>query len=314
LPDAVKTKSHQSAPEKKTEISVQPTDPKINQTAQSIVVALARTATPSQPSTPVQGDEPAQASSQPPRRSINANASAGQAQTQAPAANTKASAEKENQSADVSVPASDVGKEKVNTVNPAAPAIPIAQTSIAASVPAVSAVEGIAATSPTAAAPALVQPAAAVPVPVTPQAAFVAANHPPIVMGMSGKLLPDGGTMHIRLAPPELGDLQISVHVSEGTVAASFETSNEQATRLLSHSLGELKISLESAGITVEKLQVSQMPSGTQGQGADGQSGRQKSDDQAQPDGQAPARDQQRREMLRRMWRRLAGDPLDLVA
>jgi flagellar hook-length control protein FliK len=150
---------------------------------------------------------------------------------------------------------------------------------------------------------------------LTPQAAFAAANHPPIVLGMRGQLLPDGGTMQIRLAPPELGDLQVSVQVSNGSVAASFQTSNDQATRLLSHSLGDLKSALEAAGVTVEKLQVSQTSPSTSRQGADSQSGRQKnSDDQPQPDGQAPARDQQRREMLRRMWRRVGGEPLDLVA
>jgi len=92
---------------------------------------------------------------------------------------------------------------------------------------------------------------------------------------------------------------------------ASFQTSNDDATRLLSHSLTQLKASLEAAGVTVDKLQVQQMPREThtnagedqhRGQGGQEDFGRQQ--------------EQQRKEVIKRMWRKLAGesDPLDLVA
>ncbi len=148
------------------------------------------------------------------------------------------------------------------------------------------------------------------PAPVTPEAQFVSTNHPSIVTGIHGKLLPNGGTMTLRLDPPELGALQVSVHMRDGVMTAAFETSNDQATRLVSHSLSQLKSALESAGMSVEKLHVQQSPRQESGDSSDRQSSQR--DDQQQEARQ----EQQRRQMLNRMWRKLAGgeDPLDLVA
>jgi flagellar hook-length control protein FliK len=153
--------------------------------------------------------------------------------------------------------------------------------------------------------------------PMVPEVAFASANHPQIVMGVRGQLLPDGGTMHIRLAPPELGELQVSMEVSQGSIAAAFTTTNDQATRLLSHSLGQLKDALEATGITVGKLQVAQVSAGSSSETSQKSTDRQSSGDNSQTpdDNPAQARDQQRRELLRKMWRRVTGrDDLDLVA
>jgi flagellar hook-length control protein FliK len=167
-------------------------------------------------------------------------------------------------------------------------------------------------TGTTAAGAAKVQaPAAAAP--VAPEAQFVSANHPSIVTGIHGKLLPNGGTMTLRLDPPELGALQVSVHMRDGVMTAAFETSNDQATRLVSHSLSQLKSALESAGMSVEKLHVQQSPRQESGDGGERQSN-QKQDQQDQRE--QARQEQQRRHVLNKMWRKLAGgeDPLDLVA
>ena len=116
--------------------------------------------------------------------------------------------------------------------------------------------------------------------------------------------------MQIRLDPPELGALQVSVEMRDGSMTATFQTSNEDATRLLSHSLGQLKTALEAQGVVVEKIQVQQAPKNQQSQSQEEQSPQQQRDD-------ANARqEQQRREILNRMWRRVSGgsDPVDLVA
>ncbi len=117
--------------------------------------------------------------------------------------------------------------------------------------------------------------------------------------------------MQIRLDPPELGALSLTVRMHEGVMTASFQTSNEEATRLLSHSLSDLKTSLESQGVSVGRLHVEQAPKDPQPQSRqDGQSRSDQSQD-------SPARqEQQRREMIRRMWQKLRGvdDPLDMVA
>jgi flagellar hook-length control protein FliK len=145
------------------------------------------------------------------------------------------------------------------------------------------------------------------------EASFIEANHPKIVTGVHGQLLPNGGTMQIRLDPPELGALQVTVHMRDGVMTAAFETSNDDATRMLSHSLNQLKSALEStAGISVEKLHVQQ----SSRQESHGQGGDQQQQSNAREQQQEARQEQQRRELLQRMWRRLAGggDPLDLVA
>ena len=158
-------------------------------------------------------------------------------------------------------------------------------------------------------APQVSSPAPAAPAPVTAQS-FAEVNHPKIVTSVRGELLPTGGTMQIRLDPPELGALQVLVHMRDGAMTASFQTTNDDATRLLSHSLGQLKQVLESQGVSVDKLHVQQAP-------RDQQTG---NDDQRQQqharEDETARHEQQRKEMLRRMWRRLSGnpDPLDLVA
>ena len=153
-------------------------------------------------------------------------------------------------------------------------------------------------------------PAAPAPPPPPPQAHFAEVNHPKIVTAVQSQALTNGGTMQIRLDPPELGALQVMVHMQDGVMTASFHTSNDDATKLLSHSLSQLKQVLESQGVSVERLQVSQAPKDQHAQNDDPrQSPRDQHDD-------AHRQEQQRKEMLRRMWRKLSNgsDPLDLVA
>jgi flagellar hook-length control protein FliK len=168
------------------------------------------------------------------------------------------------------------------------------------------------ASSPTAPSPAATA-APAAPAAPSPTAQFAQANQPTIVSAIRGTLLPAGGTMSITLTPPELGALQVTVRVENGVISASFETSNEQATRLLSHNLSQLKTSLETQGVSVDRLHVHQSS------GSENSSSSQNSDGDSQQspgDGRSAQQEQQRREVLRRMWRRVRGDrdPLDLVA
>jgi len=152
-------------------------------------------------------------------------------------------------------------------------------------------------------------------VPPSPQHVFAQQNHEQIVSSVRTQLLPNGGTMQIRLQPGDLGSMQISVRMVDGVMSASFQTSTDEASRLLSHSLSQLKASLEAHGIQVDRIQVTQAPRETQA-----------SQDNQPQDGsrQNPSREQQqqaheenqRRLILNRMWRRMATgqDPLDLVA
>jgi flagellar hook-length control protein FliK len=118
--------------------------------------------------------------------------------------------------------------------------------------------------------------------------------------------------MQIRLDPPSLGQLDVSVRIEDGIMSVAFQTSSDDATRLLSHSLSHLKGVLESQGVSVDKIHVQQTP-------RDADASRQDADQQQRhslQDETAARQEQQRKEMLRRMWRRLAlgSDPLDMVA
>jgi flagellar hook-length control protein FliK len=146
-----------------------------------------------------------------------------------------------------------------------------------------------------------------------PGARFVADNHPNIVQSVKTQLLPTGGTMKLRLDPPQLGALQVHVQLKNGVMTASFQTSNDQATKMLSHSLGQLKQALEAQGVTVGKMHVQQSAKDQTpaDQSADDENG-----DPGHDNTSSSQQDEQRREALRRMWEKLAlgGDPLDLVA
>jgi flagellar hook-length control protein FliK len=144
------------------------------------------------------------------------------------------------------------------------------------------------------------------------EARFAESNHPRIVTAVQSELMPSGGTVRLRLDPPELGALQVRIDVRDGVVAASFQTSNDEAARLLTQSLHRLKTTLESQGVSVEKLHVQQTPR-EQWDGGRGGNGDERQQHSAQHWQQ---QEQQRREMLQRMWRRVRDgrDPFDLVA
>jgi flagellar hook-length control protein FliK len=155
--------------------------------------------------------------------------------------------------------------------------------------------------------------------PLPPEVQFADDNHANIVSGVRGQLMPTGGTMQIRLDPPELGPLAVTIRLNDGVMEASFETSNDQAAKLLSHSLSALKTSLESQGINVERLHVQQAPKSEQSNQQDGGNDdrdRQQQQNRDAAQDHAARQEHQRKEMLRRMWAKLRGveDPLDMVA
>lgn len=146
-----------------------------------------------------------------------------------------------------------------------------------------------------------------------PEQQFARDNVDRVVTSVQTQMTSGGGQMKVRLDPPELGALDVAIKMVEGRMTASFTTSNEQATQLLSHSLNHLKNSLESAGIQVDRIEVKQSANAETRQ----QSG---NDANGQPRGgyDSPSQhnEQQRKQMVNRMWRKLAygSDELDLVA
>ncbi len=149
---------------------------------------------------------------------------------------------------------------------------------------------------------------------LTPEQKFAHDNVDQVVTSVRTQSLAGGGTMNVRLDPPELGALQVAVKMVEGRFTATFTTDNEQATQLLSHSLQHLKSSLESSGVTVDRIEVRQAAPSESSQS------KSNSDSQQQQqrgfDSQSQQSEQHRKDMVKKMWRRLAfgTDDLDLVA
>jgi flagellar hook-length control protein FliK len=154
----------------------------------------------------------------------------------------------------------------------------------------------------------------AAPTPAPPEQKFAADNVDNVVKSVRTQVEAGGGQMRMRLDPPELGALDVAVKMVDGRMTASFTTSNDHATQLLSHSLNDLKQSLEASGITVDRIQVRQTSSDNNAQQ---QPGDHRRDGQSGAFDQPSSRgDQQRKDAVEKMWRKLAygSDELDFVA
>ena len=96
-----------------------------------------------------------------------------------------------------------------------------------------------------------------------------------------------GGTLQLRLSPPELGSLRLELTVKEGVMTAALETETTAARRILLDHLPALRDRLAEQNIRVERFDVDVRREGNGGQ-ADGRPAQQEQHDR-QPD-QAPPR------------------------
>jgi flagellar hook-length control protein FliK len=79
---------------------------------------------------------------------------------------------------------------------------------------------------------------------------------PQIVRGLHAMTNQRGGAMTLRLDPPELGELRVQMTIARGVVTADFHAGTPQAQTLLDKHMAALRHSLESQGLTVERLSV----------------------------------------------------------
>jgi len=77
-----------------------------------------------------------------------------------------------------------------------------------------------------------------------------------IIRGLSTMVHQNGGTMTMRLDPPELGAIRIQMTITNGSVTASFAPSSEAARQLLEQSMSQLRTALESQGLFVDRLSI----------------------------------------------------------
>lgn len=103
--------------------------------------------------------------------------------------------------------------------------------------------------------------------------------------GLSAAVLQKGGSLTIRLTPESLGQVRIDMQLERGSVAVRLEAATAAAHELLDSTLTMLRSSLESKGLSVERLSVhlapgasaAPAPSGAQDQPATQQDGGQRS-------------------------------------
>lgn len=87
-----------------------------------------------------------------------------------------------------------------------------------------------------------------------------------IVRGLTAIINQRGGSMTMRLDPPELGQLRIQMTIARGVVTAQFTASTAQAHALLDKNLANLRVALENQGLTVDRLNVQSNQSSSQNQ------------------------------------------------
>lgn len=81
-----------------------------------------------------------------------------------------------------------------------------------------------------------------------------------VVLGLRGQFDARSGKAEIRLEPPNLGTVRVSVSLEKGSLTANFQSSSDLVRGLLKENFDQLKSVLESRGVTVDRLAVADMP------------------------------------------------------
>ncbi|MCL2648969.1 MAG: flagellar hook-length control protein FliK, partial [Phycisphaerales bacterium] len=92
-----------------------------------------------------------------------------------------------------------------------------------------------------------------------------------VVLGLRGKLDAKNGKAEIRLDPPNLGTLHVSLRLSNGTLTAEFTSPSDVVRDLLQSHMEKLKNVLEGQGVAVDKLAV-ESPAPAPGAGSEANS------------------------------------------
>ena len=141
-----------------------------------------------------------------------------------------------------------------------------------------------------------------------------------VILGLKGKMDARTGKAEIRLDPPNLGAVKVSLSLENGTLTADFQSSSDVVRDLLKGNLEKLKTVLESQGLAVDRLAVDAPPAAQADSGAT--HGQQSSFGSATHDGrsagqyQQDPRSGQRRtnSQFEALFRQRQDAPIDLVA
>ncbi len=95
------------------------------------------------------------------------------------------------------------------------------------------------------------------------------ANLARVVRGLRGAVNQNGGSVTLRLQPPEMGFVRIQMELHNGTVNATLHSEHASVRTLLSQHLAQLRHALENQGLSVERLHVQSLSSSQHPSGAD---------------------------------------------
>lgn len=104
--------------------------------------------------------------------------------------------------------------------------------------------------------------------PIAPNSDSDSLNTARLTRGLANAVQQRGGAVTLRLTPPEMGTVRIQMQITGTNVSASFHAESASAQTLLTQQLAQLRTSLETQGMNVERLSVQPLASTTSSQNA----------------------------------------------
>ncbi len=86
-----------------------------------------------------------------------------------------------------------------------------------------------------------------------------AINQARLTRGLRSALNQQGGSVTLRLTPPEMGTVRIQLDLAGPSVSARFHAESDAARAMLQQQLGQLRGALEGQGLSVDRLSVQPM-------------------------------------------------------
>ena len=115
-------------------------------------------------------------------------------------------------------------------------------------------------------------PATNVLAPTQPLSGEDQANVARVVRGIVNAVNQNGGSVTLRLQPPDLGFVRVELEFTDGAVRAAFQSEQPAVRTLLIQQMSQLRQALESHGLQVDRLDVQTMQSDDNSTNTDSQS------------------------------------------
>jgi flagellar hook-length control protein FliK len=101
----------------------------------------------------------------------------------------------------------------------------------------------------------------------------------------------NGGSIHLRLSPPELGEMALRLSLNDGVLTAQIETDTQSARNALLDNLPALRERLAQQEIRIDKFEVDVRQQGSGSNSRESYTGSESPSEQPSPDSRRPRRD-----------------------